>query len=52
LKNDQDWSLKKEYSDWLNKSGISEEYSAVYTTKQNSVIERSRGVLINRSTAL
>jgi hypothetical protein len=52
LRNDQDRSLGKEYSDWLDETGITEEYSAIYTAEQNGAIERSGGVLINRSTAL
>jgi sensor domain CHASE-containing protein len=52
LRNDQDRSLGKEYSNWLDETSITEEYSAIYIAKQNRAIKRSRGVLINRSTAL
>ena len=52
LRNDQDRSLGKEYSDWLDETGITEEYSAIYIAKQNRAIKRSRGVLINRLIAL
>ena len=52
LRNDQDRLLGKEYSDQLDETSITEEYSAIYIAKQNRAIKRSRGVLINRSTAL
>lgn len=49
---DHDRSLRNELKSFVSAKGYQLSHSATYTPKQNGTIERSRGVIIARSTAM